>query len=127
MGGKTVRTAVLAGPASEVPENLSRVLLMNCRKCFGGCTKGSWVHNNLGSCHLVHKCPVTEVVQSRVFKDFGVFWWGVFLGGGVVVISSGNIYTWCKYLHLHGLYLDYLIAYFLSKGVVCISGKHAFS
>lgn len=49
-------------------QNHSSVLLMNCRKCFGGCTEGGGFHNNLGSCKLIQKFPVTEILQT-VFEN----------------------------------------------------------
>lgn len=94
-------------------QNHSSVLLMNCRKCFGGCTEGGGFHNNLGSCELIQKFPVTEILQS-VFKVLGlVFFFLVCVF--VVVCLFCCLFVLLFHLEilmsgiLQGLYLDYLI------------------
>lgn len=87
-------------------QNHSSVLLMNCRKCFGGCTEGGGFHNNLGSCELIQKFPVTEILQS-VFKVLGGFF-GVCFCCCCLFVLLFHLEI-LMFGILQGLYLDYLI------------------
>lgn len=66
---------------------------MDCIKCFGGCAKGGWFHNDLESCDLIQKCPVTNAVSGfRGFEDY-------FFGGFTVSCGVLEGFIWITLLH----------------------------